>query len=181
MKPLRPDSLGPNLRSPQIYVLQLRQDDPRKCTAAKLVRFNLAKPLYKIRQIPRRALALNPFARAYLLNKDRTQALTHGLVAIDCSWEKAQVAFFDQLPGRNVKLPTLLASNPVNYAKPHKLSSLEALAASLHIMGFQEKANELLSTFKWGPNFLSLNREPLEAYGLASNEQELINAEAQYF
>ena len=181
MKSLGPDSLGPNLQSPHIYVLQLRQDDPRKCTAAKLVRFNLAKPLYKIRQIPRRGLTLNPFAPTYLLSKDRVQALTHGLVAIDCSWEKAQAAFFAQLPGRNVKLPTLLASNPVNYAKPHKLSSLEALAASLHIMGFQEKASELLSTFKWGPTFLSLNHEPLQAYGLASNEQELINAQGQYF
>jgi len=181
MKPFWPNSVGMNLQSPQIYVLQLRQDDPRKCTAAKLVRFKLAKPLYRIRQIPRRGLTLNPFAPTHLLGKDRAEALTHGLVAIDCSWEKAQLTFFAQLPGRNVKLPTLLASNPVNYAKPSKLSSLEALAASLYIMGFQEKADELLSTFKWGPNFLSLNREPLEAYGLASNEQELINAETQYF
>lgn len=107
--------------------------------------------------------------------------MTYGLVAIDCSWEKAQITFFGHLPGRNVKLPTLLASNPINYAKPHKLSSLEALAASLHIMGFQEKANKLLSTFKWGPHFLSLNREPLQAYALCSDEQELVNVEAQYF
>jgi pre-rRNA-processing protein TSR3 len=92
-----------------------------------------------------------------------------------------QTAFSAQLPGRNVKLPTLLASNPVNYAKPHKLSSLEALAASLHIIGFQDAARKLLSIFKWGPNFLSLNQGPLEAYASASNEQEVVNAESQYF
>jgi pre-rRNA-processing protein TSR3 len=170
-----------NLQSPQVYVLQLRQDDPKKCTAAKLVRFNLAKSLYRTRQIPDKGLTLNPFAHAHLLSKDRTRALTYGLVAIDCSWEKVQAAFYAHLPGRNVKLPTLLASNPINYAKPHKLSSLEALAASLHIMGFQAQASKLLSTFKWGPNFLSLNREPLAAYALASSEQELLNAEAQFF
>jgi ribosome biogenesis protein Tsr3 len=48
-------------------------------------------------------------------------------------------------------------------------------------MGYQEKASELLSIFKWGPSFLSLNREPLEAYALASGEEALVNAEAQYF
>ena len=131
--------------------------------------------------MPRRGLTLNPFAPVHLLRIDRSQALAYGLVAIDCSWEKVQKAFSIHLPGRNVKLPTLLASNPVNYAKPHKLSSLEALAASLHIMGFQEAASKLLSVFKWGPNFLSLNQGPLDAYASASNEQELLNAESQYF
>jgi len=181
MKSAGSDPRGENSQSPRIYVLQLRQDDPRKCTAAKLVRFNLAKPLYRLRQIPRRSLTLNPFGSAVLLNRDRAQALTFGLVAIDCSWEKVQIAFSGQLPGRNVRLPTLLASNPVNYAKPHKLSSLEALAAGLYIMGFQEKASKLLSAFKWGPTFLSLNHDPLEAYASASNEQELLDAESQFF
>jgi pre-rRNA-processing protein TSR3 len=167
--------------SPQLYVLQLRQDDPRKCTAAKLVRFNLARPLYRFRQIPHRSLTLNPFASVHLLSTDRSQALAYGLVAIDCSWEKVETAFTTHLPGRNVKLPTLLASNPVNYAKRHKLSSLEALAASLYVMGFRERADELLSIFKWGPTFLSLNQAPLEAYASATNEQELATAESQFF
>jgi len=181
MNSTEPLPLRQNVSQPQVYVLQLRQDDPRKCTAAKLVRFNLAKPLYRIRQIPSRSLTLNPFAPAHLLSKDRDQALAYGLVAIDCSWEKAEGAFTAHLPGRNVKLPTLLASNPVNYAKPHKLSSLEALAASLHILGFQDRANEMLSIFKWGPTFLSLNQAPLEAYASASNEQELARAESEFF
>jgi len=146
-----------------------------------MVRFNLAKPVYRIRQIRPKALTLNPFATAHLLNNDKTQALAHGLVAVDCSWEKAGTEFATRLPGRNVKLPTLLPSNPVNYAKPGKLSSLEALAASLQIMGFQARASELLSIYKWGPNFLTLNQEPLDAYASATNEQELVDAESQYF
>ena len=181
MKSIEPGALNGDIRTPQVYVLQLRQDDPRKCTAAKLVRFNLARPLYRVGQIPRRGLTLNPFATDHLLRGDRDQALGYGLVAIDCSWEKADGTFTTHLPGRNVKLPTLLASNPVNYAKPHKLSSLEALAASLHIMGFRERASRLLSIFKWGPNFLLLNEGPLEAYAAASSEQELVSAESQYF
>ena len=166
---------------PRVFVVQLRQDDPKKCTAAKMVRFHFAEPLFRIRRIPRRALVLNPFASKVLLNDDRDEAINFGLVAIDCSWEKVQTAFSHPLPGQNVKLPPLLASNPTNYAKPQRLSSLEALAASLHIMGFQQEAGKLLSTFKWGPTFLSLNRELLEAYALASDEQELQVAESQFF
>jgi pre-rRNA-processing protein TSR3 len=75
----------------------------------------------------------------------------------------------------------LLASNPVNYAKPHKLSSIEALAASLYIMGFSERASQLLSLFKWGQTLLSLNAEPLEAYSLARSDEEMRKAEAEFF
>jgi pre-rRNA-processing protein TSR3 len=166
---------------PRVYVLQLRQDDPKKCTAAKLVKFRKAKPLYKFRQVPRDSLLLNPFATNYLLNKDKVQAVKDGLVAVDCSWEKAGVVFETQLPGRSRKLPTLLAANPVNYAKPGKLTSLEALAAGLYIMGFQTEAVQLLSIFKWGPHFLTLNAQPLEAYSSASNEAELTKVISEFF
>ena len=162
-------------------MLQLRQDDPKKCTAAKLVKFRLAKPLYKVRQVPQNCLTLNPFAPAPLLHKDHAQALKYGLVAIDCSWERVQTTFAARLPGRNIRLPTLLASNPVNYAKPSKLSSMEALAASLYVMGFREQASQLLSIFKWGPHFLTLNAQPLEAYASATDEEQLIRAESEYF
>lgn len=170
-----------NAPSPQLYVLQLRQDDPRKCTTAKLVKFRLARPLYRVKQIPKKSLTLNPFASSCLLNQDGVQALNYGLVAIDCSWERVQAAFTGRLPGRNIRLPTLLASNPVNYAKPNKLSSIEALAASLHIMGFKDKAKQLLSIFKWGPHFLTLNAQPLDAYASVFDEAQMIKREAEYF
>lgn len=186
-----PKTLAVNLReidsreqrtlSPLLYVLQLRQDDPKKCTAAKLVKFRLARPLYRVRQIPEKSLTLNPFAPTCLMNRDRVQALNYGLVAVDCSWEKVQAAFAARLPGRNIRLPTLLAANPVNYAKPNKLSSLEALAASVHIMGFKERANQLLSIFKWGPHFLTLNAQPLEAYASVTNEEQMVRVESEYF
>jgi pre-rRNA-processing protein TSR3 len=167
--------------APRVYVLQLRQDDPKKCTAAKLVKFRLAKPLYRIRQISQGSFVLDPFASTYLLNNDRVQALTHGLVAVDCSWEKAWTVFETQIPGRRKKLPTLLAANPVNYAKPDKLTSLEAVAAGLYIMGFPAKAVELLSIFKWGPHFLTLNAQPLDAYTSAPDETQLRKAISEFF
>jgi len=166
---------------PRVYVLQLRQDDPRKCTAAKLVKFRKARPLHKFRQVPRNSLLLNPFATNYLLNKDRVQVVTEGLVAVDCSWERAGVVFETKLPGRNRKLPTLLAANPVNYAKPGKLTSLEALAAGLYITGFQTEAAQMLSIFKWGPHFLTLNAQPLDTYSSATDEADLSKAMSEFF
>jgi pre-rRNA-processing protein TSR3 len=86
-----------------------------------------------------------------------------------------------RLPGEGRKLPTLLAANPVNYAKPHKLSSVEALAAALSIMGFRDRAVRLLSLFKWGETFLTLNSEPLESYSLADSLRAMSDTEAQFF
>jgi pre-rRNA-processing protein TSR3 len=172
---------NPGEIQPTVYVLLLKQDDPRKCTAAKIARHRLAKPLFRIKQIPTRSIVLNPFASEVLLPRDRSLAEQNGLVVIDCSWERVQTAFAMRLPGEGRKLPTLLAANPVNYARPHKLSSVEALAAALSIMGFRDRAVRLLSLFKWGETFLTLNSEPLESYSLADSLRAMSDAEAQFF
>lgn len=158
----------------------LRQDDPHKCTAARLTKFGLARPLHRTRQIPRGSLVLNPMASLILLC-DRNVSQNPKLVAIDCSWEKVQIEFGRQMPGLSRRLPTLLAANPTNYAKQHKLSSAEALAAASYILGFRDIATKLLSMFKWGNTFLTLNEELLKAYSLANSEEELSEIESQFF
>ncbi len=169
------------ISEPKVLVLLMRQDDPRKCTAAKLARLRLAKPLYRPYQVPRRSIVLNPFSSMVLLPKDRLIIETFGLVAVDCSWEKAHSALTTRLPGSGRRLPTLLASNPTNYAKQHKLSSVEALAATLYITGLPELAKQLLSPFKWGNTFLTLNHDPLESYCRARTPEEMRVAESQFF
>ncbi len=141
----------------------------------------LARPIYKAARIPHRAVVLNPFSPELLMSGDRARVEAYGLVAVDCSWEKADNAFGARLPGSGRRLPTLLAANPTNYAKQHKLSSVEALAAALYITGFGVHAERLLSTFKWGNTFLTLNREPLESYSCAKSPQEMAVAEAEFF
>jgi pre-rRNA-processing protein TSR3 len=166
---------------PVVYVLLMKQDDPRKCTAAKIARHRLAKPLFRVKQIPVRSIVLNPFASEVLLPRDRILAQQNGLVVVDCSWERVQGAFALRMRGEGRRLPTLLAANPVNYAKPHKLSSVEALAAALFVMRFKEAAVRLLALFKWGNSFLTLNDQPLRQYSLVNDSMAMMEAEAQFF
>ena len=48
----------------KVNVLMFNQDDPKKCTAAKLVRFGLIK---KITKTSSNTLLLHPFAKKILL------------------------------------------------------------------------------------------------------------------
>ena len=77
-------------------------------------------------------------------------------------------------------LPFLLAANPVNYGKPFQLSTLEAFAAALYILGEVEDAKEIVGIYTWGPRFLELNREPLEDYRQARDSAEVIRLMKQY-
>ena len=96
----------------QINVLMFNQDDPKKCTAAKLVRFGLAKKITALRS---KTALLHPFAADTLLNSEKR--IFHSITAIDCSWNKAEKMFQKKYSGIPRKLPPLLAGNPVNYSK----------------------------------------------------------------
>ncbi len=145
-------------------VYDFHQDDPKKCTSAKLRKFHLLRPLFSLNRIPSSAIVLNPESSRTLSVKDRELIRRHGLVGIDCSWNRSEPVFRKNIRGENRKLPPLLAGNPTNYGIIGKLSTAEALAGALIITGFKNQAEKIMSLFKWGPTFLSLNKEPLQAY-----------------
>ena len=78
-------------------------------------------------------------------------------------------------------LPLLLAANPVNWGKPGRLSTVEALAATLVLAGHDDQAREVLGCVRWGGRFLELNQEPLEAYAAATSSNELVNVQFEFF
>jgi pre-rRNA-processing protein TSR3 len=164
-----------------LFVYLMRQDDPKKCTSTKMFRFNRATPIPRPSMIPRLCIVLNPYAAHLLSPADRDTAITHGICAVDCSWEKASSVFKRRFSSNERRLPILLAANPTHYAHRGILSSVEALAGALIIIGLREQATRILSLFKWGPAFLTLNREPLRDYAAAKNPLEVEEAERDYF
>jgi pre-rRNA-processing protein TSR3 len=61
------------------------------------------------------------------------------------------------------------------------LSSAEALAATLYIADYVNESRRLMSFFKWGPNFLVLNENPLNDYRIAKSQDEIAKIEREYF
>ena len=165
---------------PRILVYMMEQDDPRKCTASLLARRGLAIPIRRLSQIRDDAVVLNPASPRFLLRSDRASSVRSGIVAVDCSWEKAAEVFMTRFRGANRKLPSLMAANPVNYARIGSLSTAEALGAALYITGFPSRARQLLSEFRWGGTFFDLNGELLEKYARARNEQSIARIELDF-
>jgi len=165
---------------PRIFVYMMAQDDPRKCTASLLARREIAIPVRRLSAIRGDPIVLNPASPRFLLRSDATNAVRSGVMAIDCSWEKAEGVFMTQFPGANRKLPALMAANPVNYARIGRLSTAEALSAALHIMGFRSQARELLSPFGWAGTFFDLNEELLRRYARVSSEKGIVKIELDY-
>jgi pre-rRNA-processing protein TSR3 len=71
------------------------------------------------------------------------------------------------------KLPLIFAANTVNYGKPFKMNTAEAIAAALYIAGFVEDAKTLMYPFSYGQEFLRLNGEAFELYRQCRNELDV--------
>ncbi len=167
--------------SPRIVIYHTAQDDPKKCTAKKMVRFGFAREVRRLKGLPPRSVLLNPYSERVIWKGDRGIIEKRGLSAVDCSWNEIESRFFssDYFEGR--RLPALLAANPVNYGKPFRLSTAEAVAAALLITGFAKEADEVMSKFGFGETFLTLNREPLRAYAAAESPEDVIREEEDFF
>lgn len=157
----------------RLYIYHAKECNPKACTGAKLRKFNIVKEIKSLGNMPRSAVILFPFSKKFLTKKDKVY---RSLIAIDCSWneiEKIREKF--KFASRHARaLPYLVAANPVNYGKVAKLSTAEALAAALYIIGDENRAIEILSKFKWGDAFINLNKERLERYKNADTQEEMI-------
>ncbi|PKG33234.1 DUF367 family protein [Methanoregula sp.] len=159
-----------------LYAFRDNSCDPRKCTVKKLERAGFLKIFQKVQQIPRNTLILDPTAEQALSPADR---LVKSLTVLDCSWEVLNIGAISSWRIRRA-LPFLMAVNPVNFGKPCKLSSVEAVAGALYIMGEKERAGELLSKVNWGIRFLEVNKEPLELYASAKDSTEVVKYQALF-
>lgn len=164
----------------KIVIYHARQCDPKKCTALKLRRHGFVRIVHQLKFLPRRAVVLNPFSEIAFSPADMERIEDFGLAALDFSWEQAERVLLKTVRGTSRCLPYLVAGNPVNFGKPTKLSTVEALSAALYIVGFKQEAAELLSIFKWGHTFLELNRERLESYASAKDSRAVVELQRNF-
>lgn len=165
----------------RLVIWHLAEDDPKKCTAKKMERFGFAELTESPRRLPRDAILLDPTAGQAVSREDRPLAQAHGIVAVDTTWKKAQNEF-PEVPGRFHRraLPYLLAANPTAFGRPFLLSTVEAFAATLVLVGERPAAERVLGKFGWGARFLEVNAEPLAAYEQARTSREVIEAQALF-
>lgn len=169
-----------------IHAIWLAQDDPKKNTAVKLSKRGTLRLHEKFSKLPRRGIILEPLCGKVLGPEDHSLLLESGgaIVGLDCSWAQIEDSVNQVMKRTRLKprmLPLLLAANPVNWGKPSKLTTAEALAASLYLVGKEQQARDLLSAFNWGEQFFILNKEPLDAYKNASSSKELVNLQFEFF
>ena len=135
-----------------IRILCFDQDDPKKCTAKRLEKFNLSDNHSSFKTLPPMGIVLDPFSTNELNSDDIPLAEVGGIVGVDCSWNKAPETFSRlRLMGLEPRsLPSVIPANPVNSGKAGKLTTAEAIASALLICGQNLHAEEIMSIFKWG-------------------------------
>ncbi|MFB6081694.1 MAG: DUF367 family protein [Halanaeroarchaeum sp.] len=159
-----------------LHVRYEGDDDPEKCTARKLARFDMAS-LHESNRATPYGVVLDPFAERALSPADR--AVGETLVALDVSWETAEAEGVD-LAGEHRALPYLVAANPVNFGRPFRLTTAEAVAAALSILGERDHAERVMAKFTWGETFLELNEEPLRRYADCEDSSEVVAVQQEY-
>jgi pre-rRNA-processing protein TSR3 len=150
--------------------------DPRKCTVKKLEKAGFIRIVKKISQIPRNTLLLDPTAEQALSPADKT---VKSITVLDCSWEVLNTGAVRTWRIRRA-LPFLVAANPVNFGKPCMLSSVEALAGALFIIGEEQQSRDILAKVSWGIRFLEVNAEPLSLYSKAKDSTEVVKFQSLF-
>jgi pre-rRNA-processing protein TSR3 len=164
----------------RLVVYNARECDPKRCTSMRLYRAGKIQMVYRLAELPAGAILLDPLAERALSKADADVARERGIVALDCSWKKIEQIVNIRRKMIPRSLPYLVAANPTYYGRPTILSTVEAISAALFILGDAVTAEEILKIFKWGPTFLELNHEPLEAYACAADSNEVVSIQQQF-
>eukprot|EP00434_Breviolum_minutum_P009615 symbB.v1.2.008465.t1/scaffold474.1/size199077/8 len=166
------------VRPAKLVLFEFGQNDPKMDSGVRLCRFGLAKSLRP--QAGFQGIVLSTMTQTPVSAEDREIIESSGLAGVNCSWNRLDEIPWGKLPRKPQHriLPFLVAANSVNYGRPNKLNTAEAMAAALIIVGMQGQAEKLLDAFSWGEEFLRLNEEAFEVYSEAKSARDLRVAEA---
>jgi pre-rRNA-processing protein TSR3 len=166
-----------------LFEVDTGQCDPRKCTGRKVAKRGLAQVVASPRAIPAGAVVLDPLSEVAFSPADAEAARASGIVILDCSWAHIEEAYARANFGKagvHRALPFMLAANPLHYGQAMELSTMEAFAAALMILGQERQARELLGSYTWGEQFLVLNAQPLRAYAACTTSGEVVARQAEF-
>ena len=176
---------GDSVSEISVHAVWLAQDDPKKNTAVLASKRGNLKLHKRINTLPKRGIILEPLCGKVFGPEDHVLLLNGGsLVGLDCSWAHIEDSVEQVMRRTRLQprmLPLLLAANPVNWGKPGRLTTAEAIATVLYLIGKIEQAHEVLGAFRWGQRFFELNKEPLDAYASAQTSAELVELQFEFF
>ena len=162
----------------KLMMWEFGQNDPKRDSGSKLKRLGYAG-LLKI-GYPFNGIVLSSEATIYVTKEDAQIISDNGIGGINCSWNRLDEIPFDKMgKGRHQRiLPRLLAANSVNYGRPFKLNTAEAMAACLYIAGFKDQAHTLLESFSYGEEFFKINADAFERFCACNNSKEAEKVQA---
>ncbi|KAL6518533.1 hypothetical protein OROGR_019035 [Orobanche gracilis] len=128
----------------QLAMWDFGQCDAKRCTGRKLARFGLLKEKLRV-SCGFGGIVLSPTGTQCVSQEDLELIRRRGLAVVDCSWAR-----LDDVPFTKLR------------------------CAAPRLYGEDETGKLLLSKFKWGHAFLSLNRELLKAYSECQNGAGMI-------
>ncbi|KAI9010688.1 putative ribosome biogenesis protein C16orf42 [Hyaloraphidium curvatum] len=171
---------GPRELSVKVAMWEFGQNDPKRDSGSRLCRLGYASLLRVGQSFA--GVVLSSEAKAVVSPADADIVAKYGVAGVNCSWNRLEeVPFGTMGKGRNQRLlPLLYAANSVNYGRPFKMNTAEAMAACLYITGFKDDARALLSPFGYGEEFLRLNHDALEAYSKCASGEDVLELQRGY-
>ncbi|KAB8659321.1 hypothetical protein FH972_026210 [Carpinus fangiana] len=153
--------------------------DAKRCSGKRLFRLGLMRELHIGQK--HAGVVISPKAKTIISPADRPLLEQYGAAVVEASWKRIDEVPFSRIGGKCERLlPYLLPANPTNYGRPWRLNCVEALAACFFICGHSEWAEEILSTFSYGPAFLEMNQTVLRRYAACADEEGVKEAETAW-
>jgi pre-rRNA-processing protein TSR3 len=162
-----------------VFICNFLTCNPKLCTAVRVLKFKKAEEI-SVKHIKTNSIVLSPFSNTALSPEDREKAKKFGIIGVDCSWNDIEGGRKALERGCGRALPFLVATNPTNYGDPLKLSTLEAIASALYILGAKEQSKEILDLVSWGEEFMKINGEYLRSYSQASNSEDVVKKQKEF-
>jgi len=172
----------------RLWVVLAGEDHPKACTGRRLLhRGRVALATRGSSDGPGPVL-LDPYAPTPLSLADRDNAEKFGLLVLDCSWNRLSArGAFPGEDGRTSRrgvrrrLPILVATNPQHYGRVTQLTTAEAFAAALYVLGRESEAKRVLEGFPGADEFWEVNRTRLDRYRDSPGPSGILAAEKELF